>query len=271
MFEPSPGIRREIHPTRHGQAHVRLAGQPGRQPALALLHMSPVSGAMYEPVMARLADYRLVLAPDRLGFGASDKPATPLSMAEYAASTIDVFDALGLNQVDVVGTHTGAVEAIELAARWPKRVRKLVLVALPVFTPEEVHARKERFFHPPAPAEDGSHLQWHWKRRFLFRQPPWDLRLFQWRLIEELIAAPSLDQAYFAVYDYPTGERLSNLTQPILALAPHDDLIAITRRAKALLPPQAQYVELPDMGLDLFAYHRDTIVDLLSRFFAKTA
>jgi pimeloyl-ACP methyl ester carboxylesterase len=268
VFEPSPGIRREIHPTRHGQVHVRLAGQLGQQPALVLLHMSPVSGAMYEPVMMPLAtNDRLVLAPDRLGFGASDKPRTTLSMPEYAESTLDLLDALGAATVDLVGTHTGTVEAIELATRWPNRVRKVVLVALPVFTPQEVAQRKERFFRPPVPAEDGSHLQWHWQRRFLFREPPWDLPLFQWRLIEELIAAPALEQAYFAVYDYATAERLSAMAQPVLALAPHDDLLEITRRARPLLPPQATYLELPSMGLDLFAYHRDEAVGLLSRFF----
>jgi pimeloyl-ACP methyl ester carboxylesterase len=271
VFEPSPGITRQIHPTRHGQVHARLAGQPGHQPALVLLHMSPVSGAMYEPVMTALAQHRLVLAPDRLGFGASDKPAAPLDMPQYAESTLDLLDALAVAEFDVLGTHTGAVEAIELATRWPSRVRKLVLVALPVFTPQEVATRKERFFRPPPPAEDGSHLQWHWQRRFLFRQPPWDLPLLQWRLIEELIAAPALEQAYFAVYDYPTAERLTSITQPLLVLAPHDDLIEITRRARPLPPPHAQYVDLPDMGLDLFAYHRDAVVGLLSRFFGQTA
>jgi pimeloyl-ACP methyl ester carboxylesterase len=229
--------------------------------------MSPVSGAMYEPVMAPLATTdRLVLAPDRLGFGASDKPRTTLNMPEYAESTLDLLDELGVENVDLVGTHTGTVEAIELATRWPNRVRMVVLVALPIFTPDEVAERKQRFFRPPAPAEDGSHLQWHWRRRFLFRKRPWDLPLFQWRLIEELIAAPSLEQAYFAVYDYPTGERLSSITQPLLALAPHDDLIEITRRARPLLPPHASYLELPTMGLDLFAYQRDEVVGLLSRF-----
>jgi pimeloyl-ACP methyl ester carboxylesterase len=267
MFEPIPGVRRAIHATRYGQIHVRLAGQAGRQPALALLHMSPVSGAMYASVMAPLAvNDRLVLAPDRLGFGASDSPGTPLDMVQYAASTLEVLDALGVDQVDLVGTHTGAVEAIELATRWPSRVRRVVLVALPVFTAEEVATRKEHFFHPPPPAEDGAHLLWHWQRRFLFRQPPWELALLQWRVIEELIAAPKLSDAYFAVYNYPTGARLASLSQPLLALVPHDDLIDISRRARAALPPQAIYVELPHMGLDQFKTHPTEMTALISRF-----
>jgi hypothetical protein len=28
-------------------------------------------------------------------------------------------------------------------------------------------------------------LEWHWKRRFLFRTPPFDMLLFQWRLLRD--------------------------------------------------------------------------------------
>ena len=135
----------------------------------------------------------------------------------------------------MVGTHRNG-RGHKLATRWRERIQSVVLVALPVYTLDEVIERKRSFFRPPAPVEDGSHLAWHWRRRFLFRQPPWDLPLLQWRLVEELIAAPSLEQTYFAVYDYPSAERLPQIVQPLLALAPHDDLLDITRRARSLLP-----------------------------------
>jgi pimeloyl-ACP methyl ester carboxylesterase len=266
VFQQQPGITRHMLPTRHGQVHARVAGQPSGRLALVLLHMSPVSSAMYVPVLPPLARSRRVVAPDRLGFGASDSPSAPLSMREHAEATLDLLDDLGVERCHVLGTHTGSVEAIELASRWPDRVASLTLVALPVFTPDEVVHRKQRFFKPPPPAEDGSHLQWHWRRRFLYRNPPWDLDLFQWRLVEELLAAPYLEQTYAAVYDYPAAERLASLRQPVLALGPHDDLIEITRRARPLLPPPARYVDLPDMGLDLFKYHAAELVELIDGF-----
>jgi pimeloyl-ACP methyl ester carboxylesterase len=246
--------------------HARLAGGSSAQLPLVLLHMSPVSSAMYTPVLPSLARARRVVAPDRLGFGASDAPGEQLSMREHAETTLDLLDELEIDRFHVLGTHTGSVEAIELGTRWPDRVASLTLVALPVFTPDEVVDRKQRFFKPPPPAEDGSHLQWHWRRRFLYRTPPWDLDVFQWRLLEEVLAAPVLEQTYAAVYDYPATERLGSLRQPVLALAPHDDLIDITRRARPLLPPHARYVDLPHMGLDLFKYHADELVELLDAF-----
>jgi pimeloyl-ACP methyl ester carboxylesterase len=57
-----------------------------------------MSGAMYDPLLPRLSGDRLAVAPDRLGFGFSDLPPRPLSMAEYAQSTLDVAHALGIEQ-----------------------------------------------------------------------------------------------------------------------------------------------------------------------------
>src|SRR5216684_2020407 len=103
-------VRRALVPTRLGQLHVRLSG-PGdasesRSP-LVLLHMTPLSSAMYDPLLPQFGADRLTIAPDRPGFGFSDSPRRPLSMVEYAVSTLDVLDALNVHQFDVLGTHTG--------------------------------------------------------------------------------------------------------------------------------------------------------------------
>lgn len=246
--------RRALVETRFGQVHVRLAGAPTHgQTALVLLHMTPLSGAMYDRLLPWLATDRLVMAPDRLGFGFSDLPPRQLSMAEYALSTLDMLDQLGLESVDVLGTHTGSVEATELAWAQPGRVRKVGMVALPAYTPEELAERKYRLTGPPRPAEDGSHLAWHWQRRFLYRTPPFDLDLFQWRLLQELLAGPNVGWPYAAVFEYPMAERLAALHQPVLVLAPHDDLWTQTDRARRsrVLPAGARFVELPDLALDI--------------------
>jgi len=238
--------RRELVETRFGQVHVRLAGSATLGlPALVLLHLTPLSGAMYDPLLPLLSTDRLVIAPDRLGFGFSDLPPRQLSMAEYALSTIDVLDRLGLERVDVLGTHTGSVEATELAWAHPERVRKIGLVAVPAYTDEELKERQYRFAGPPRPTEDGSHLAWHWQRRFLYRTPPYDLDLFQWRLVQDLLAGPTAWWPYRAVFGYPMAERLAQVRQPVLVLAPHDDLWPQTERARrtGLLPAGARFVE----------------------------
>lgn len=261
----TPSTRRQIIQTRFGQVHVRLAGAPAssRTP-LVLLHMTPLSSAMYDPLLPLLGQDRLVIAPDRLGFGFSDLPPRQLSMADYAECTVDVLDALELSHADVVGTHTGSVEATELAWARPARVRRVGLVGVPAYTPAELEQRRYRFGGPPAPAEDGSHLAWHWQRRFLYRSPPWDLPLLQWRLVQELLAGPRGWWPYAAVFEYPMAERLAALQQPVLVLAPHDDLWEQTRRAE--LPRGARFVELAHLGLDIAYYAPAEVAQHLRAF-----
>ena len=108
----APAVRRQLVATRHGQVHLRLAGEPGGSaPSLVLLHFTPYSSLQFEPFMQLLASDRLVLAADRLGFGCSDPHPTPgLSLAGIAAATLEAVDAvLGGQQFDLIGIHTGAI------------------------------------------------------------------------------------------------------------------------------------------------------------------
>jgi pimeloyl-ACP methyl ester carboxylesterase len=262
-------VRRQIVQTRFGQVHVRSTGADAHaRTPLVLLHMTPLSSAMYDPLLPLLGRDLLVIAPDRLGFGYSDLPPRQLSMAEYALSTLDVLDALGVGQFDVLGTHTGSVEATELAWTVPERVRRVGLVAVPAYSARELEERQYRFAGVPEPAEDGSHLAWHWQRRFLYRTPPYDLGLFQWRLIQELLAGPHVWWPYAAVFAYPMAERVAALRQPLLVLAPHDDLFEQTRRAQqdGTLPPQARFVDLPHLSLDIAYATPREVADLLLAF-----
>jgi pimeloyl-ACP methyl ester carboxylesterase len=233
-----------------------------------MLHMTPLSSSMYEPLVPRLGTDRLVVAPDRPGFGFSDMPDRQFTIEEYARVTLDVLDALGIERFDVLGTHTGSVEATELAWAHPNRVRKVVLVAVPAYTASELEERRYRFAGVPPPSEDGSHLEWHWQRRFLYRKPPYDLALFQWRLLQELLAGEHVWWPYNAVFEYPMAERLKALHQPVLVLAPHDDLWEQTERVHRTggLPAHARFAELPHLGLDIAYYAPDEIATLVRNF-----
>jgi pimeloyl-ACP methyl ester carboxylesterase len=270
------GIRRELIATRFGQIHVRLHGPSNARhtpPPLVLLHMTPLSGAMYDPLLPRLGADRLVVAPDRPGFGFSDMPSVSLSMTEYAEVTLAVLDALGVERFDVLGTHTGSVEAVELAATYPRRVRRAVLVSIPAYTSVELEQRRYRLAGVPAPAVDGSHLQWHWQRRFLYRNPPFDLDLFEWRLLQELLAGPNVWWPYKAVFDYPMAERLASLNHPVLVLAPHDDLWEQTERVfvSGGLPSGARFVDLPHLGLDIAYFATEEVAGLVRAFLEAPA
>ena len=63
-------MKRYLIETRHGYMHVRTWGSGGTP--LMLLHMAPLAGAMFDRVAPLLATDRLVIAPDRIGYGFSD-------------------------------------------------------------------------------------------------------------------------------------------------------------------------------------------------------
>lgn len=69
-----------------------------------------------------------LVAPDLRGRGDSVDVAGPSSVPQHADDLVAVLDALGLDAVHVCGMSMGGFVAIDLAHRFPDRVRSLVLV-----------------------------------------------------------------------------------------------------------------------------------------------
>jgi pimeloyl-ACP methyl ester carboxylesterase len=101
----------------------------GSGPALLYLHGVGDLGAgdAWMPVLGELAGAYDVVRPDHPGFNASDDlpTATP---GDVAAVHLRLLDALGLDEVTLVGGSFGGWVATELALQAPERVRRLVLV-----------------------------------------------------------------------------------------------------------------------------------------------
>jgi 2-hydroxymuconate-semialdehyde hydrolase len=107
------------------------ASQPGQPPVLLVHGSGPgVSAwANWRLVMPELAKSRRVLAPDMVGFGYTDRPAgIRYSMDGWVQQALDLLDALGVPQVDLVGNSFGGALSLALAIRAPQRVRRLVLM-----------------------------------------------------------------------------------------------------------------------------------------------
>src|SRR6202051_2178481 len=137
-----PKITRRIFATRFGQMHLRSNDGKGNGVPLVLLHMSPRSGAMWQLLQERLE--RPTYAPDRLGYGFSDAPPWALSLEQYAQSTGDSLQAAGVQgEMDILGIHTGSIEAIEVAHQFGSQARRVVAVGMPLFYPEEQQRQLE--------------------------------------------------------------------------------------------------------------------------------
>jgi hypothetical protein len=67
---------------------------------------------------------------------------------------------------------------------------------------------------------------------------------------------------------YPSLERFSLLTQPVLAVRPKDDLWEISLRAKAVLA-HAEWLDLPQYGFGLFEIAPQEIAHPVRTFLNK--
>ncbi|MGC1523712.1 MAG: alpha/beta hydrolase [Steroidobacteraceae bacterium] len=255
-------MTRRIYPTRFGQMHLR--SNEGKGVPLVLLHMSPRSGAMWELLQEKLE--RPTYAPDRLGYGYSDAPPWALSLEQYALSTVDALRAAGVEgDVDLLGIHAGSIEAIEIAHLLGSHARRVVVVGMPLFSPDEQQRQMEKYIELPLkPLTEGGHVLGAWRGGFAFRQPPYDLADVHRRFVEHVLAA-NPGAAFRAVCGYPIEKKLKSLKTPLTVFAPHDDMIEQTSRMKALLKPGASYVDLPELGQDPFHVAIDRMVTLVNR------
>jgi len=109
--------------------HTRSGGSG---PAVVLLHGYGETGDMWAPLAADLARDHTVIVPDLRGLGLSAKPAGGFDKKTQAADVEAVLAALNVTQADVVAHDIGNMVAFQFAARYPARVRRMVLIDAPV-------------------------------------------------------------------------------------------------------------------------------------------
>ena len=145
-----PGLKRGYAEGPYGQIHYRIV-KPARsnKTPLMCLHASPLSGAVYETWLQEIGKDRLAVAPDTPGYGGSDTPPAPLQIGDFADAMIRFMDEMKIKITDVFGYHTGSLTSVEIARKYPNRIRKVVTISAPNYTPEERAVAKARAGSPP--------------------------------------------------------------------------------------------------------------------------
>src|ERR1041384_972346 len=80
---------------------------------------------VFEPIAAR----RRVMALDLKGYGDSDKPPGDYGFDAQAEIVRRLMDQLSIQRAALVGNSMGGAIALRVAAGWPERVTRLVLIS----------------------------------------------------------------------------------------------------------------------------------------------
>jgi pimeloyl-ACP methyl ester carboxylesterase len=268
LSEPAlAGLRRVYLDGPFGQIHARVAGPIGRTkaPPLVLLHQTPLSGRMFDKLAPRLAIGRTVIAVDTPGYGESDRPLERPSLAAYGDAILAALRPRFGKRFDLLGYHTGAVIAADLAGR-STAVRKLVLIAFPLFGEERRTKLLADLANPAAPyADDGSHLLPLWTGSFGTRPQGQTMDEMARLVAEKLRPGRFREWALHSAMEHDLAPLVARIAKPTLVLAPHDGLQEPTA-ATAKLIPGARLIDLPGMKYGLFDAHPDKLAAAILPF-----
>src|SRR5258707_829841 len=109
--------------------YVRVGGHG---PAVVLLHGFGDTGDMWAPLAAVLVKDHSVIVPDLRGMGLSDHPDIGYTKKNQAVDIAGVMDALKVQKADLVTHDIGNMVGYALAAQYPSRVRRWVVIDAPL-------------------------------------------------------------------------------------------------------------------------------------------
>ena len=106
--------------------NATIDGDPDAPPVV----LSPSLGtsiAMWDPIVAALAERFRVIRYDPRGHGLSPVPPGPYEIDDLADDLLTLLDRLGIDAAHIVGISIGGMTAMAFAAAHPDRVDRLVL------------------------------------------------------------------------------------------------------------------------------------------------
>jgi pimeloyl-ACP methyl ester carboxylesterase len=128
--KPYPSDFRTMNlPVSGGEQFVRVGGHG---PAVLLLHGFGDTGDMWEPLAVKLAADHLVIVPDLRGMGLSSHPEDGYEKTAQARDLAAILDRLDVHQAQLVTHDIGNMVGYALAAQFPERISRWVVMDAPL-------------------------------------------------------------------------------------------------------------------------------------------
>lgn len=226
-------LKKEVRlPSGLRMAYVEL-GDPQGEPLL-LLHGYTDSSRTWSLIVPYLGDYRLLI-PDQRGHGASDAPACCYAMSVFADDARLFMDAMGIQRAAIAGHSMGSMVAITMAAEYPDRVSKVVLIGSTALAPVKrgdwlwSNSQSLRF---PVDRKAQFYRDWH-----PGNQPTPVDQAFAEAAVEEVFAtAPHVWKAVIReLADVPIGRHTADIRAPVLILSGGRDSLFPAEHHESLL------------------------------------
>ncbi|QGN53974.1 alpha/beta fold hydrolase [Novosphingobium sp. Gsoil 351] len=258
-------IRKGYAESSGGQIHYRRSKGSGTP--LVFFHQTASSSQMWLKVMAALGDWgRDLIALDTPGFGGSfdPDPDSRPQMSDYARWLREALADLGIERAHLVGHHTGACIAVDMAGSEAALAATMTLLGPVPLTAEERDEFSKHFGIPFTPGVSGAYLleNWEYLRNLGAHADP---MLIHREMADQLRAWWGRVQSYGAVWTQDFKGIYECLEMPLMiGAAPEDVLYPFLDRA-AELQPSARVLQLTGHNFepDLDA---STIADALRQF-----
>jgi len=124
-----PAFRTQMVDTNGTKLYVRAGGTG---PAVVMLHGFGDTGDMWAPIAAKLVKDHTLIVPDLRGMGLSAHPDTGYTKKNQAVDVAGVLDHLKIDKADLVTHDIGNMVGYALAAQYPDRVTRWVVIDAPL-------------------------------------------------------------------------------------------------------------------------------------------
>ena len=230
LFVVPPELKTIIGFSRWHDSHVRVSGYVSREPAGTRVYWEEfgkadgppvvvlpgglctitVMGGQIEPLAAE--DYR-VIAIDARGNGKSSNTAPALTYEMMSDDVVGVMDALKIERADIVGWSDGGNLGLDLARRYPDRIRKVVAFGANHSPPPEgVDPVQVKEFKD---AKADSAMLWPLRRMYENSSPTPE----KWPELFEQERAMAFTQPQWSL------EQLATIRAPVLLINGEHDLV----------------------------------------------
>ncbi|MBT4738974.1 MAG: alpha/beta fold hydrolase [Rhodospirillaceae bacterium] len=222
---------------------------------LILLHQAPMTLRQFDSILAPLAERGVrSISIDTPGFGQSAPPDFVPTVEDYATAIPAVLDHLGLEQVDLLGHHTGAMIATSVALQFPDRINNLIINGPFPMTDEEragFLARNKTGERDFVHEHDGTHVQNSFLGRYRMYGEGVDPKLITRYTAEKFIGLGPFWYGHHAAFQYNHNVDLPKIKHRTLLLTNTGDQIYENAKWAKKMRPDLDYVAIEGGGVDI--------------------